>query len=177
MDRCTWFESSKPKSNDLAGTRRRSGRRNSRLSSQMRFDQKKAQGAIDFFEKRLRHAIGKFAGHPFKLAPWQRKIVSDVFGTHNDEGFRQYRTLFLSTAKKSGKTALCAGLALQGLTADREGEPHVYSAASTRDQASLAYSAAKSMVAKSAKLRARCVIRPGVKRILYPSNEGFYEAI
>src|SRR5579871_4110513 len=125
----------------------------------MRFDENKARSAVDFFEKRLRHAVGKFAGHPFHLAPWQRKLVSDIFGTMNDEGLRQYRTLFLSTGKKSGKTALCGGLALQGLTADREGEPHVYSAASTRDQASLAFNAAKSMVSKSAKLRARCLIR------------------
>jgi phage terminase large subunit-like protein len=143
----------------------------------MPFDRTKAQAVIDFFEKRLRHAVGRFAGHPFKLPPWQKKIVFDVFGAMNDEGLRQYRTAFLSTGKKNGKTALCGGLALQGLTADREAEPHVYSAASTRDQASLAFNAAKSMVAKSAELRARCLIRPGVKRIIYPSNEGFYAAI
>jgi phage terminase large subunit-like protein len=143
----------------------------------MRFEKKKAQDAIDFFEKRLRHAVGRFAGHPFKLAPWERRIVSDVFGTMNDDGFRQYRTLFLSTSKKSGKTALAAGLALQGLTSDRESEPHVYSAGSVRDQAALAFNAARSMVAKSTKLRARCLVRPGVKRILYPSNSGFYAAI
>ncbi len=146
-------------------------------STKRDFDKKKAQAAVDFFEKRLRHAVGRFAGHPFILAPFQKKIVKDVFGTVNDEGFRQFRTLFLSTAKKNGKTAFCGGLALQGLTADREGEPHVYSAASTRDQASLAFNAAKSMVAKSAKLRARCMVRPGLKRILYEPNEGFYQCI
>lgn len=143
----------------------------------MHFDQTKAQAAIDFLQQRLRHSVGRYAGHPFLLAAFQKNIVSDVFGTLNDEGFRQYRTLFISTGKKCGKTAFAAGLALQGLTADREAEPHVYSAASTRDQAGLAFNAAKSMVAKSSQLRARCLVRPGVKRIIYQRNSGFYQAI
>ena len=43
-------------------------------------DEKKARRVIDFIQC-LRHTKGEFHGKPFKLLPWQEKIIRDVFGT------------------------------------------------------------------------------------------------
>ena len=44
------------------------------------FDEKKARRVIRFIEC-LKHTKGEFHGKPFKLLPWQEKIIRDVFGT------------------------------------------------------------------------------------------------
>ena len=55
------------------------------------FDEKKARRVIRFIEC-LKHTKGEFHGKPFKLLPWQEKIIRDVFGTVRDEepSMRQY---------------------------------------------------------------------------------------
>ena len=56
------------------------------------FDEKKARRVIRFIEC-LKHTKGEFHGKPFKLLPWQEKIIRDVFGTVRDEdpSMRQYQ--------------------------------------------------------------------------------------
>ena len=44
------------------------------------FNPIKAQHAVDFFEKYLKHSSGIFAGTPFLLLPWQREMIEDLFG-------------------------------------------------------------------------------------------------
>ena len=43
------------------------------------FSEAKARRVMQFIEC-LRHTKGEFHGQPFKLLPWQEKIVRDVFG-------------------------------------------------------------------------------------------------
>ena len=43
-------------------------------------DEKKARRVIDFIQC-LKHTKGEFHGKPFRLLPWQEKIIRDVFGT------------------------------------------------------------------------------------------------
>ena len=40
-------------------------------------DEKKARRVIDFIQC-LRHTKGEFHGKPFKLLPWQEKIIRDT---------------------------------------------------------------------------------------------------
>jgi phage terminase large subunit-like protein len=58
----------------------------------MALDEQKAQRVIRFIEC-LCHTKGEFHGKPFHLLPWQRKVVSDVFGTVRDEdpSMRQFK--------------------------------------------------------------------------------------
>ena len=57
------------------------------------FSEAKARRVTQFIEC-LRHTKGEFHGQPFKLLPWQEKIIRDVFGTVRDEDptMRQYNT-------------------------------------------------------------------------------------
>ena len=47
------------------------------------FSEAKARRVTQFIEC-LKHTKGEFHGEPFKLLPWQEKIIRDVFGTVRD---------------------------------------------------------------------------------------------
>ena len=78
-------------------------------------DEKKARRVIDFIQC-LRHTKGEFHGKPFKLLPWQEKIIRDVFGTvrEDDPTIRQYTTAYIEIPKKQGK-ALAGSLSGMGV--------------------------------------------------------------
>jgi len=120
-----------------------------------RFDAKAARKAERFFELYLTHVKGEWAGMPFKLERWQREIVRTLFGWKRPNGTRRYRTCYIEIPRKNGKSSLCAGLALYLLMADREPSAEVYSAAADREQASIIFDIAKSMVAVSNELNIR----------------------
>jgi len=142
------------------------------------FDESKASRAINFFERHLRHTKGRFAGQPFILAPWQRKLIGELFGTVGRDGLRQYRRAYCEVPKKNGKSELAAGVALYLLLADGEPGAEIYSAAATRDQASIVFRVAASMVRRNQDLAALCKIIDSTKTIyLKDDNDSFYKAI
>jgi len=53
---------------------------------------------------------GDFHGQPFAVMPWQTKIVRDVYGTLDETGRRQYRYVYIETAKKNAKSQFIAGI-------------------------------------------------------------------
>lgn len=109
------------------------------------FDKKEAEAAVYFFEHYLHHIEGEFAGEPFLLQPWQKDIVSDIYGWKRPDGTRQYRTVYIEIPRKNGKSTLGAGFALYGLHADREPGAQVYSVAGDRQQAGIVFNIAKQM--------------------------------
>ena len=69
----------------------------------MPFDAAKADRVCAFFSM-LKHTDGKFYGKPFKLLPWEEKILRDVYGTVKEDGTRQYRYIWVEVPKKNGKS-------------------------------------------------------------------------
>ncbi|GLS79901.1 terminase large subunit [Paracoccus marinus] len=118
------------------------------------WDAAAALHAIEFFSH-LRHSTGEWAGQPFDLQPWQQFVVGSVFGWKRADGLRRFRTAYVEVARKNGKSALLAGIALYALVADGEAGAHVYAAATTRDQARIVFGEAERMVAASPALSAR----------------------
>ncbi|XQZ33483.1 terminase large subunit [Paracoccus yeei] len=118
------------------------------------WDREAALHAIEFFSH-LRHSTGEWAGQPFDLQPWQQFVVGSVFGWKRADGLRRFRTAYVEVARKNGKSALLAGIALYALVADGEAGAHVYAAATTRDQARIVFGEAERMVAASPALSAR----------------------
>lgn len=138
----------------------------------------RGRAAIDFIEQCCVHTIGKWAGDPFILAPWQRDFVYEVFANVDGRtGLRRTRRAFLQIARKNGKSELAAAVALYLLLADGEQSPQVYGAAFDRDQASIVFDVAAQMVDKSEPLRNVVKVIPSTKRIICPDNGGFYRAI
>src|SRR5215475_2335000 len=105
----------------------------------------RAQDVIDFIQA-LTVPSGTGQGKPFILEPWQKKFIRDIYEPHRD-GKRVVRRAILSVARKNGKTALTAGIALAHLVGP-EAIPNgeIYSAANDRDQAGIVYKFARQIV-------------------------------
>ena len=118
----------------------------------LHFDETAAKMAVAFFSV-LRHWKGEWAGQPITLEPWQQFIVWSLFGWKRADGTRRFRTAYVETARKSGKTTMAAGIGLYLMTADREAGAEVYAVAVKKDQARIAWKDASEMVKKSARLK------------------------
>jgi len=143
----------------------------------MPFNESKVLKVKKFIEN-LTYSKGEWAGKPFRLIPWQwEKVIYPGFGTMREDGFRQYRFIYVEIPKKSGKTELGGAIALYMLCADKEGKPEVYSAAGDKDQAGLVYSAAAEMVIHSPVLKKYLKVLDSRKRIVNRRNSGFYQVL
>lgn len=140
------------------------------------YDGKLADKAVNFIQSLKQHQ-GKWAGQPLKLMGWQEKIIRDIFGTVNEDGKRQYRTVYIEIPRKNGKTELGAAIALYLLFADEEPGAEIYSAAGDHEQAANVYKAATPMVRQSPALSRRAKIVDSQKRIVVHETDSFYRVI
>ncbi|OAS21147.1 terminase large subunit [Paenibacillus oryzisoli] len=128
----------------------------------MAHDNQRALEPIDFIQ--MLHAVDDFYGQPFKLLNWQHDLLWDVYGTVNEQGYRQYRYAYLEVPKKNGKTSLIAGLSLYHLACDGPGG-QIYCCAADRKQAELVYNAAVAMIEQEPELEAILKITDSRKEI------------
>lgn len=140
------------------------------------FDVVKAQRAVRFINN-LKHTKGVWHGVPFDLLPWQDKIITDIFGTVKDNGFRQYNTAYVEIPKKNGKSEIAAAIALYLTCADSEWGAEVYGCAADRQQASIVFDVAVDMVDQCPALKKR--IKPIIsqKRLVYMPLGSFYQVL
>lgn len=123
------------------------------------FDRRAASESVEFIEKLLKHWQGEWAAQPFKLLPWQKRLVRTIFGTkRRADGLRRYRRASIWVPKKNGKTPLAAAIALLCLFTDDEPGAEVYSVAADTDQAAIAFEDGKQMVLQSKPLTERTKI-------------------
>ena len=141
-------------------------------------DEVKAQRVQAFIEC-LKHTKGEFHGKPFLLLPWQKQIISDVFGTVRDEApdTRQYNQVYIEIGKKNGKSELGAALALNMLCNDDEWKAEVYSCAADRQQAGIVFDVAADMVSQSPALSRRIKVIPSTKRMVYEPTGSIYQVL
>jgi phage terminase large subunit-like protein len=99
----------------------------------------RADRVIAFMEH-MPLTAGKAAGTPFRLRPWQKKIVRDIYRTDR-KGRRLTRTAVVSMPRKQGKTDIAARLALCHLCGpEAEARGEVYSCANDRFQSGRIFS-------------------------------------
>lgn len=110
----------------------------------VKMDWKRAAFAVAFVES-LNHVDGT----SFKLEPWQKFIIVNLFGFFYKNGKRRFKTSYIEVPRKNGKTALAASICLLGLIGETREDAQIYTCATTRDQASICYKAAKQMAKKS----------------------------
>ena len=146
-------------------------------SEKFYFDSEAAQLALDFFPDAIVHVKGRLAGSPFRLLPWQSEIVSQIFGWKRADGTRRYRRCYVEVPRKNGKSSWAAALAVYLLLFSEESSGELYSAASTRDQASLVFGIAAEMIRANPELNSMCKIRDSTRRILVPRTSSVYRAI
>lgn len=113
------------------------------------FDTKAATRVINFFERVLKHYQGKWAGKPFILLGWQKFILWNIYGWKKANGTRRITEVAVFVPRKNGKTELAAGCGLYGMGFDGEKAAEVYSTATDKDQAKIAFEKGKQMVIQS----------------------------
>lgn len=138
----------------------------------------KGEFAVRFVES-LRHVKGRWASRQelFRLLPWQRDYTRRFWGTLKEDGRRQYRIGSLWLPRKAGKSNLAAAYALLALVGDGERGGEVYSAAADRQQASIVFDVAASMVRADPYLSSVCKIRDSRKTIIHTPTDSTYRAI
>jgi phage terminase large subunit-like protein len=110
-------------------------------------DHENGMRIVDFFPTFLNHTKGKMAGKPFILAPFQQFTMYNIFGwIKSSNGFRRINTVYDKRAKKNGKTAEMAGMALYAMSFDLEMEAEIYVGATKEDQARLCWEQAKMFI-------------------------------
>lgn len=99
---------------------------------------------INTYARVTKASIGGHAGDLIRLRPWQVALLRGLLAEDRN-GTLRHRAALIGMARKNGKSALGAGLALWSLyCGDAGGE--VYSVAGTRDQARIVFGAARRMV-------------------------------
>lgn len=105
------------------------------------FDPKKANNAIRFVEKYVRHNKGKLGGQLLKLELWQKAALSCIYGIVDQDGHRQFREVFMVIGRKMGKTLFAAAIIAYEAYVDGEFGSEIYCLAPKLEQSDLVYSA------------------------------------
>ena len=133
--------------------------------------------AITRFIEQLTVPSGKGEGRPFKLRPFQKRFIRDVYGPTKD-GKRTVRRAILSLGRKNGKSVLIAALALTHLVGPesvKNGE--IYSAANDREQAALIFKYAAQIVRAEPELSILIKIVDSTKTMVCFQNGSVYRAV
>jgi phage terminase large subunit-like protein len=120
-----------------------------------------ANDIIDFIQEKCFVPEGKLMGTKFVLASWQKAEIRRIY--NNPAGTRR---AILSFGRKNGKTALAALLLLAHLIGPMAvANSQLYSAAQSRDQASLIFNLAAKIVRMSPELRDFVYIKDSTKEL------------
>lgn len=107
------------------------------------FDYDDVDKKIDLVRK-MKHSTGVHARTNFELLPWQQFAFAGIFGWKwKDSGYRVTKKALLFVARKNGKTALAAALALCCAIADKENGAEVDIVANNAKQAEICYDQTK----------------------------------
>lgn len=120
----------------------------------LHFDPAQGRRVVQFIEGYCKHHKGsQWAGKLMVLEPWQREVLTQIFGWRRADGTRRFRTAYIELPRKQGKSQLAAGVGLYLAVADGEAGAEVYSSATKKDQARIVWSEAAAMVKSSPELK------------------------
>jgi phage terminase large subunit-like protein len=137
-----------------------------------RFVKAAGDRAAKWIEANLRHFQGRWAGQPFYLLAWQRRLVRELFGWQRADGTRLYRRCYVEAPRKSGKTMLAGAIALYLAYGDSEAGPQVGFAAYDQEQAKLCYGAARHMIEANPELFEQTLIYNSALEMKLKDNPG-----
>lgn len=138
---------------------------------------RRAKRVIDFIELlTIPSGVGK--GKRFKLQPWQKAFIRDIYEPTLPNGRRAVRRAILSMARKNGKTALIAAIALAHLVGpEKETYGEIYSAANDRDQAGIVFKFAQQLIGLEPELRQLVDVVPSTKTMVARDTGSIYRAV
>ena len=108
-------------------------------SGAFRFDQSKANAAVEYFENKVFHTEGPKAPGRIQLETWQKALLSSMYGLVDENGLRQFREIVLLVGRKNGKTKLASGTGKYTWELEGGFGARVYCIAPKLEQADLVY--------------------------------------
>ena len=143
----------------------------------MASDSQRVKDIIQFIEQ-LKVPSGKGEGGLFKMRPFQRQFIRDVYGPVSKDGGRIVRRAILSMARKNGKTMMTAALALVHLVGpERILNGEIYSAANDREQAAIVFRYAAQLVRAEPELLQFIKIVDSTRTMVCMANGSVYRAL
>lgn len=126
---------------------------------------------IAWIEEYCRIPEGRDVGKPVKLRPWQKREIEKIYGSPT-------RRAIISFGRKNGKSALASFLLLLHLCGP-EAKPNsqLYSAAQSREQASILFNLAAKCVRMSPDLHSVIIIRDTAKELVCAEIGTKYRAL
>lgn len=101
--------------------------------------------AARWIESFLVHSQGDYHGQPFRVHPFQRDFLEDLYAV--DKGRRRVRRALLGMPKGNGKTELAAAIAcLEAAGPFAPSSPDVIVVAASMEQAAILFDSAKAMI-------------------------------
>ena len=110
------------------------------------FKPDKVHRVVNFISK-LKHFTGKHNGKPFDLLDYQYWMICNIFGFYYPNTDRRViNYLYIELARKQGKTALAAAIALYMLVADGENGSEIEMVANSAKQAKICFDLASNFL-------------------------------
>lgn len=129
------------------------------------------QRNIEWIERNCRIPEGKDVGKAVKLRPFQRKIIKGIYDSPT-------RRAIVSFGRKNAKTTLAAFLLLLHLVGpEARANSQLFSAAQSREQASILFALAAKIVRLSPELKPFVTIRDTGKQLFCPELGTLYRAL
>lgn len=120
------------------------------------------RGATRFSVRRVRKVIrfvsSLYAGIGLRLPKFQQRLIAKLYGNVNAAGWRRYRRVYYSTARKNAKSTLAAALCLYHLFGDGEASPRIYLCATVLEQTAETFDIMRQMVQAQPDLDRNCRI-------------------
>ena len=133
----------------------------------------RGEKVVNFIQKYCLTPEGDLFGQPFKLLPFQRKFILEIY----DNPYRTH-SAFLSIARKNGKTALIAAILLAHIAGpEAVHNSQIVSGAQSKEQASVIFELARKMVDLSPVLRKLIRSQPSRKHLIGLSRNVLFRAL
>ncbi|MFM1542299.1 terminase TerL endonuclease subunit [Helcococcus ovis] len=144
--------------------------------SDVYFNSKKSNHAIEYIENFCRNIKGKSAGQLVVLDLWEKAFIGAIFGiVYKKTHLRRTKRAVLIIAKKNGKSLLASAIGSYMQIADGEGGPECYSVATKKDQAKIIWDVSKKMIRKDPHLRR--YTKTLVSEIVSEFNDGKFKPL
>lgn len=126
---------------------------------------------VAWIESHCRIPEGKYVGQPVVLRPWQQKIIKGIYDTPT-------RRAIISFGRKNAKTTLSCFLLLLNLCGpEAKANSQLYSAAQSREQASILFALAAKVVRMSPDLSSVITVRDTAKQLFCEELGTLYRAL
>jgi len=147
-----------------------------------RFDEGRAQHAVDWIQATCHLYEGDFAGQLLELRDWALEATRRMFGwvRHSEDWgreIRRFRRASIWVPKKNKKSPTLAAWGLYLLCADGEAGQKVYSVAKDGRQAMISHTHAMEMVRRSPILADECGINKSTGQITHYPSSSFYKVV